>query len=175
MAKRIKTLSQFLQRHPVVSRIAVKWGDMDAFQHVNNTVYFKYQEVSRLHFFKHIMDGMQRSKFNGFLKGAGLGPIVSDTYVKFIYPLEFPDKILVGATIPEGELGKDRYKLCHSMWSLKHQRIVAEGYATVVSYNYDTKKVEDMNEEMVGVIRNILQKDALHMLEDMSRVDIHND
>ena len=107
-SNRIKTLAQFLQRHPVVSRISVKWGDMDAFQHVNNTVYFKYQEVSRLYFFKHIMDGLKHSKFNGFLKGTGPGPIVSDTYVKFIYPLEFPDKILVGATIPAGELKKDR-------------------------------------------------------------------
>ena len=83
------------------------------------------KEVSRLHFFElHCMDGMQRRKFNGFLKGAGLEPIISDAHVKFIYPLEFPNKIVVGAT---------------QHVEAKHQRVVAEGYATVVSYNYDTK------------------------------------
>jgi len=33
-----------VMRHPVVRSIPVQWGEMDAFQHVNNTVYFKYFE-----------------------------------------------------------------------------------------------------------------------------------
>ena len=31
-------------REPVLRRVSVRWGEMDAFQHVNNTVYFKYFE-----------------------------------------------------------------------------------------------------------------------------------
>ena len=30
------------------SRIPIRWGDMDAFGHVNNTVYFRYMEQARL-------------------------------------------------------------------------------------------------------------------------------
>lgn len=31
-------------RQPVVHKTAVRWGEMDALQHVNNVVYFKYFE-----------------------------------------------------------------------------------------------------------------------------------
>ena len=29
--------------------IAVRWGDLDAMNHVNNTVYFRYIEEARVH------------------------------------------------------------------------------------------------------------------------------
>ncbi len=31
-----------------VERIPVRWGDMDAMAHVNNTVYFRYMEQTRI-------------------------------------------------------------------------------------------------------------------------------
>ena len=34
-----------------VERIAVRWGDMDAMGHVNNTVYFRYMEQARISWF----------------------------------------------------------------------------------------------------------------------------
>jgi hypothetical protein len=34
---KIKTLTEFLRKFPVTNRITIKWGDMDAFKHVNNT------------------------------------------------------------------------------------------------------------------------------------------
>ena len=30
------------------STMEIRWGDMDAFQHVNNTLYFRYMEQSRI-------------------------------------------------------------------------------------------------------------------------------
>ncbi len=34
--------------------IPVRWGDMDAFQHVNNTVYFRFMEQCRIEWFEAI-------------------------------------------------------------------------------------------------------------------------
>src|SRR5438034_7330251 len=34
-----------------VERIAIRWGDMDAMGHVNNTVYFRYMEQARIGWF----------------------------------------------------------------------------------------------------------------------------
>ena len=31
-----------------VERIAIRWGDMDAMGHVNNTIYFRYLEIVRV-------------------------------------------------------------------------------------------------------------------------------
>jgi len=38
-------MQALLKTFPVVATIPVKWGDMDAFQHVNNVIYFRYFET----------------------------------------------------------------------------------------------------------------------------------
>jgi acyl-CoA thioester hydrolase len=35
-----------------VERIPIRWGDMDAMGHVNNTVYFRYMEQARISWFE---------------------------------------------------------------------------------------------------------------------------
>ncbi len=47
-----KSLHDFLKLFPVVSRVIVHWGEMDAFKHVNNVQYVKYQESARLLYFQ---------------------------------------------------------------------------------------------------------------------------
>jgi len=34
-----------------IERIVIRWGDMDAMGHVNNTVYFRYMEQARISWF----------------------------------------------------------------------------------------------------------------------------
>ncbi|MGL4640770.1 MAG: acyl-CoA thioesterase, partial [Shewanella sp.] len=45
---------QFLAQHPIVTEIPVAWGEMDALQHVNNVVYFRYFETARIDFFNRL-------------------------------------------------------------------------------------------------------------------------
>ena len=47
-------MEKLLQNYPVVIEIPVAWGDMDAFQHVNNVTYFKYFESARIAYFEKI-------------------------------------------------------------------------------------------------------------------------
>ncbi len=37
--------------HVHTERMPIRWGDMDAQRHVNNTVYFRYMEQARISFF----------------------------------------------------------------------------------------------------------------------------
>lgn len=46
---------------PYVTPIQIRWADLDAYRHVNNTVYLRYLETARL-------------DFMGFLLGYGEGP-----------------------------------------------------------------------------------------------------
>ena len=39
---------------PVVVAQAVVWGEMDAYRHVNNVVYFRYFENARIEYFRRI-------------------------------------------------------------------------------------------------------------------------
>ena len=38
-----------------VERIPIRWGDMDAMGHVNNTVYFRYMEQARISWFEQLI------------------------------------------------------------------------------------------------------------------------
>ena len=38
-----------LQQYPVIYSQTVAWGDMDAFGHVNNAMYYRYIERALLH------------------------------------------------------------------------------------------------------------------------------
>jgi acyl-CoA thioester hydrolase len=164
------TLRDFLRKFPVISRITVKWGDMDAYQHVNNCVYFKYQEVARLRYFAVALAHTDPAEFDreSYITGTGIGPIMSDTYCSFRFPLTAPDKLLVGSTIVKGDLASDRYKLTHAIWSLRHKRVVSEGYGTVVSYDYVKHKVCEIPEPMRKAIDVVQQLDSEHLHDKLA-------
>jgi acyl-CoA thioester hydrolase len=75
------------------------------------------------------MSKIDSTKFDidGFNNATAIGPILSETYCKFKFPMKYPDKVLVGATIALGDIHADRYKLSHTVWSLKEQIVVSEG------------------------------------------------
>jgi acyl-CoA thioester hydrolase len=45
-------MKELISTYPVVIEIPIAWGDMDAFQHVNNKVYFKHFESARILYFE---------------------------------------------------------------------------------------------------------------------------
>jgi len=69
--------------HEVV--IPIRWGDMDAMGHVNNTIYFRYFEIVRIDWFERI--GCTPDP-------QGEGPVIVNAFCNFIRQLEFPGDIL---------------------------------------------------------------------------------
>ena len=65
--------------------IPIRWGDMDAMGHVNNTIYFRYLEIARLHWLYEV---------GGPPDPAGCGPVIVNAFCNFIRQLEFPGDIL---------------------------------------------------------------------------------
>jgi acyl-CoA thioester hydrolase len=112
---------------PVVIEIVVAWGEMDAFRHVNNVAYFRYFESARIAYFDRLgaMDEMERN---------GCGPILAETRCRFRAPLEYPDRLAVGARV--SLVSEDRFTMEHAVASTKAGRIAAEGEGTIVWYDY---------------------------------------
>lgn len=55
-------------------------------------------------------------------------------------------------------------------------RIVADGYGTVVSYNYATKKVQDMPNFMLDSIKQLSEQNSLHLEKILTNdEDYHNE
>ncbi|HET8747933.1 MAG TPA: thioesterase family protein [Ramlibacter sp.] len=68
------------------ARMAIRWGDMDAMGHVNNTLYFRYLEVARI-------DWFQRIGCN--VNPQGEGPLIVNAFCNFYKQLEYPGDITV--------------------------------------------------------------------------------
>ena len=93
-------MHDLLAGYPVVIEIPVAWGEMDAFQHVNNTVYFRYFESGRIAYFEH--SGWTTRERTG-----DIGPILASVTCRFKFPLTFPDRVLVGTRADT--IGEDRF------------------------------------------------------------------
>ena len=48
-------MDQDHRRLGFVERIPIRWGDMDSMKHVNNTVYFRYMEQTRIGWFDSLL------------------------------------------------------------------------------------------------------------------------
>jgi acyl-CoA thioester hydrolase len=124
-------MENILATCPVVVEIPVAWGEMDAFGHVNNIIYFRYFETARIAYFTKL-------DLLNFMNETGIGPILASTQCKFRLPLSYPDTVSVGAKIVN--LEADRLKMAYYVMSHKYQKMAAEGEGTIVSYDYHGNK-----------------------------------
>jgi acyl-CoA thioester hydrolase len=65
--------------------IPIRWGDMDAMAHVNNTLYFRYMETVRIEWLYQI---------GGKPNPGGTGPVIVNAFCNFIKQLEYPGDVL---------------------------------------------------------------------------------
>ncbi len=120
-------MNDLLGDYPVIIEIPVAWGEMDAFGHLNNVVYFRYLESGRVAFLRALGD-------IEFMGGTGIGPILASVQCRFKAPVTFPDTLIVGTRLRD--LGIDRFTMEHRLVSRQLGRIVAEGEGLVVAYDY---------------------------------------
>jgi len=122
--------AQALGTWPVVVRdIPVAWGDMDAFGHVNNTVYLRWFETARIAYFETI--GLAVS-----MADSTQGPILARATCDFRLPLEYPDTIDVRTTV--SRLGTTSFVMNYEVLSKAHNgAVAAAGEGVIVMYDYE--------------------------------------
>ncbi|MFZ9889337.1 MAG: acyl-CoA thioesterase [Myxococcota bacterium] len=115
---------------PVVVVCPVQWGEMDAYQHVNNVTYLRWFETGRAAYF----DAAQLWK-----RGTpdALGPIFHSVQCRYRVPLTFPDDVEIGVRVVE--VGVDRFTVEHAVFSRAHGCVAAEGRGVVVAYDFQAK------------------------------------
>lgn len=120
--------SEILERFPVQLEIPIAWGEMDAFQHVNNLVYLRWFESARMAYFGNC-------EYLDVMKESGIGPILRDSRIRYRIPLTFPGNVISATRITR--LEEDRFTMEHLVWSLEHNAVAAEGDAVVVCVDYE--------------------------------------
>jgi acyl-CoA thioester hydrolase len=78
-----------------VERIPIRWGDMDAMGHVNNTVYFRYMEQARIGWFDALLPAAEAWKETGI--------VIASASCNFKRALNYPGTVEVSVfTDPPG-------------------------------------------------------------------------
>jgi len=120
-------MSQNFDQCHVVVETPVAWGEMDAFQHVNNVIYFKYFESARIAYF-------DRVGINEAMKLSGIGPILASTSCRYKAPLTYPDTVSIATHVTE--ISEDRFLMKYYVKSHQSGRVAAEGEGLIVFYDY---------------------------------------
>jgi len=125
------SVNELLKDYPVTVEVPVVWGEMDAFSHVNNVVYFRYFETARIAYFYEI-------DFMKVMEDTAVGPILASTQCRFRIPLSYPDRVSIGARARN--LSNDRFTHEYVVVSHKLEKIAAEGSGLIVTFNYQSNE-----------------------------------
>ena len=113
-----------------VERIPIRWGDMDAMGHVNNTVYFRYMEQARISWFAALVPEGEAWQSTGI--------VIANASCNYKRPITYPGtvevKLCVGA--PGGSSAPTFYELRVDADPVPY----ADGAAVVVFVDMKTQK-----------------------------------
>ena len=113
-----------------ILRIPVRWGDMDALGHVNNTVYFRYTEQARI-------DWLESLGF-AVVVGVEEGPVIINASCTFFKPITYPATVEVRTLI--GKPGRSSLPTYYEIRCVGDDTLYAEGAAKIVWWNPNTGK-----------------------------------
>ncbi|NRD71778.1 acyl-CoA thioesterase [Shewanella sp. VB17] len=142
-------MESFIKQHPIHTEITVAWGEMDALQHVNNVIYFKYFESARIDFFTQI------GLFNE-LQITNIGPVLADNNARYKRPITYPDTLLVGVTI--SDVQTDRFMMNYTVFSQTQQAVTTLGRSLVVMFDFNTGKKSNLSDKVLNALKNYEQQ-----------------
>lgn len=112
-----------------VTKMPIRWGDMDAYGHVNNTVYFRYMEQARVEW----IEDMQVA-----VRPGGDGPVIINASCTFLVPMTYPGMVEVRTYV--GAIGRSSFQTYVEMRIEGEDKVYAEGAAKVVWMNTQNGK-----------------------------------
>jgi acyl-CoA thioester hydrolase len=111
-------------------RMPIRWGDMDAMGHVNNTVYFRYLEQARIEWF---------TEADCEPDPNGEGPVIINARCTFIKQLKYPGEIEIRTYV--GAPGRSSFETIQEIRRVDQPEVLsAEGGAKVVWVNFPLEK-----------------------------------
>lgn len=141
-------MEKFLAQYPINTTINVAWGEMDALQHVNNVVYFRYFETARIDFFNQInlLEDLQKT---------AIGPVISENQARYKRPVTFPDTLTVGVSI--SDINDDRFMMHYHVFSQTQQAVTTIGSSQVVMFNFKTGQKAQLTPQLLDALKTYQQ------------------
>jgi len=110
--------------------IAVRWGDMDAYGHVNNALYMRYLEEARVQLLANLGAAMD---------GNGVDPVIINVGCTFIQAVVYPETLRVDCYVKDP--GRSSFMVLYKISRCSEPDTpVSEGYSKVVWMDHQTGK-----------------------------------
>ena len=120
------------------THISIRWGDMDAMGHVNNTVYFRYLETARIDWFRAI--GCEPDP-------RGQGPVIANAFCNFYKQLEYPGDIVVKTYVSDP--ARATFDSWHTLERVDQPGVIsADGGATVIWVDFPQQRSVSLPEHI---------------------------
>jgi acyl-CoA thioester hydrolase len=122
--------------------IPIRWGDMDAMNHVNNTIYFRYLEIVRIDWMSSI--GCQPDP-------KGEGPVIVNAFCNFYKQLEYPGDVRVKMYVSDP--GRTTFESWGTMERVDQPGVIyAAGGATTIWVNFPEQKAMALPDWMRAIV-----------------------
>ena len=114
--------------------IPIRWGDMDAMNHLNNAMYFRYLEIIRIEWMRSI----------GCLPDSkGEGPVIVNAFCNFYRQLQYPGDVLMKLYVSDP--GRTTFETWGTMALGSAPDVVcAAGGATTICVDFPVQKAKTM-------------------------------
>jgi acyl-CoA thioester hydrolase len=127
--------------------ISIRWGDMDSYRHINNTVYFRYMEQARIEWITSLGFSCTAEKE---------AMIMVNGFCNFYKQVSFPASLRVSTFV--GQIGNSTVDLINTMELIEtntHQEpvVCAAGGATMVWVDLEKNKSMPWPESILKVLR----------------------
>ncbi|TAE22343.1 MAG: acyl-CoA thioesterase [Candidatus Kapaibacterium sp.] len=123
--------------------VEVRWGELDAYGHVNNVVYFTYFEFSRTKF-------MTDLGLHDFFNGKKSLQVIVNCAMNFRREVRFPAMLEIGTRI--AEIGNSSYVMHCGMFLKDSTTCAADGTGTIVCIDPATKRSMPIPEDFLEKI-----------------------
>lgn len=129
----------FDDNHPlagfnVIHPQTVAWGDMDAFGHVNNVVYYEYAQSARIHYLQQV-DMFNEKSYT----------VLASSSCQYLRPVQFPDTVLIG--IRAKKIGNTSLTHEYVYFSEKQQQVVATMETVIVFFDEKGEQKQPISDE----------------------------
>jgi len=114
-----------------ITKITIRFADIDKLGHVNNAKYLTYLESARIKYFMDIVGEEVNWTVNGI--------ILASATVDFKAPVELNDEEVIVYTTCS-KIGKKSFELSYAIVKAKSGDLAAVGATTMVCFNYKENK-----------------------------------
>ncbi len=124
----------------------IRYGDLDTNAHLNNVAVHGFFESARVAYLRGLFPDLDPLGRTG-----RFGMIFAETHVRFASPGFYQERVRVDVKLTE--LRRSSVKLAFQMVCTADERVIADGWGTLVGYDYEQGRAQALPEAIADRLR----------------------